>query len=524
MPVSREMTNERSDTTLADYLRVIGQRKLFIAAVALICTAVALGVSLLQKPTYQATASLNVRDPTQDLTLLGTAFVSGQTPLQLATAHASQVTRPEVVRAAKRALHTPLTQAQLKQAVAVSVDPNSDLVMITAQARRANDAAAIANAFAQRDAAITTTEARVGYAAAARKLSDRLHRVSSAQAASTKAIYIDQLSRLQDLSSVATPVSVNTSAGIPGSPSSPKPVRNAIAALIFGLFLAIALAYVRDRFDRRLRHADDVEGQLEFPVVGHVRASALGHAGGSAGGSGTGLGPLDAIDEESFRILRQNVRYLAAGDELRTVLVTSSVASEGKSTVAACLAMASAAAGNRTLLVECDLRRPVLAKRFGLSSVPGLTDYLTGHAEPQQIMQTVPAVHPASVSANGNGHGPADGESLICIVAGTIAPRPAELLASQAFQSFLDEVGEVYDTVILDSPPLLAVADSLELIPRVDSILMCVRLDQTTRDQARAAMAALGRLPDRPTAIVLTNVSERAGGYYSYYYRSAVAA
>ena len=515
------MTNERPDTTLADYLKVIGRRKLFIAAVAVICAAVALGVSLVQKPKYQATASLNVRDPNQDLTLLGTAFVSGQTPLQLATAHASQVTRPEVVRAVKHALRGPLTPTQLKNAAAVSVDPNSDLVRITAQARRGTEAAAIANAFAQQDSSITTAETRASYAAAAKKLSNRLRGLKTAQDAATKAIYIDQLSRLQDLSSVANPVSVNDSAGVPGSPSSPKPVRNTIAALLFGLLLGIALAYARDRFDRRLRHAGDVEEHMDYPVVGRIRASALGHSGGPADGSRKGLGPLDAIDEESFRILRQNVRYLAAGDALRTVLVTSSVAAEGKSTVAACLAMASAASGKRTLLVECDLRRPVLADRFGLAKTPGLTDYLTGHADPEQIMQTVPAISPPSSS---DGHGTSSTEQLVCIVAGTLPPHPAELLTSDAFQDFLGEVGEVYDVVILDSPPLLAVADSLELIPGVTGILMCVRLDQTTREQTQAAIAALERLPARPTAVVLTNVSDKTGGYYSYYERTPIAA
>ena len=516
------MTTDRTDTTLADYVGIISRRKWFIGAVALVCAAAALGVSLLAKPTYSATASLNVRDPNQDLTLLGTAFVSGQTPLQLATAHASQIERPAVLQAAGRELTPPLAAAAVKHAVAVQVDPNSDLVEITAQARHADRAAAIATAVARQDALLTTAQARASYAAAAKKLSQRVRRLNSAQDAGTRAIYVEQLSRLQDLGSVATPVTINTSAAVPGSPSSPKPVRNTAAALVFGLLLGIALAFGRHRLDRRLRSLPDVEGELPYPIVGQIRASALGRTGTPPTAARNGTASLEEVDAESFRILRQNVRYLATDDTSGTILVTSSVASEGKSTVAACLAMASAAAGQRTLLVECDLRRPVLATRFGLRESPGLTDYLTGHASPREIMQMVAtAAEPTGMQ---NGNGASLHEQLVCIVAGTLPPRPAELLGSQKFETFLSEVGSVYDVVVLDSPPLLAVADPLELIRHAGSVLMCVRLDQTTREQIHGAAAAMQRLPDRPTAVVLTSVTDRAGGYYGYYDRSPAPA
>jgi Mrp family chromosome partitioning ATPase/capsular polysaccharide biosynthesis protein len=546
-----DVTNQRPDTTLADYFRMIKRRRFFIAAVALVCAAAALGLSLLQKPSYTATALLTIRDPNQDLTLLGTSFVSGQTPLQLATAHAPSVTREGVVKAVKK--HLPkrigraMTLTQVRQSVAVSVDANSDLVMITASSRKPLDAALLANGFAAQDAALSTADARAGYAEAARKLSARIHGLKDGRDATTKAIYIDQLSRLQDLSSVATPVAINATARVPSSPSSPKPVRNTIAALIFGLLLGIVLAYGREVLDRRLRRSSDVEQCFDQPVVGHIRASALGHAGavsqnGSSNGSkSNGRGKLDDSDQESFRVLRQNVRYLTADDDLRTVLVTSAMAQEGKSTVAACLAAATAAAGRRTLLVECDLRRPVLSKRFGLAAKPGLTDYLTGHAPLQDVAQTVATSRPTFTTngngngngapqnngnGNGNGNGVASAGSsqpLYCIVSGTPAPRPAELLASDRFHAFLEEVRKDYDTVILDSAPLLAVADSLELVPSVDGILLCVRLDQTTRDQARAARTALERLPQRPTAVVLTNAGDKGDGYYGYYTQYATA-
>jgi tyrosine-protein kinase len=505
------------ETTLGDYLRVIRQRRLFIVLVAVICAAAALGISVVQKKSYDAQASVAVQDTNEQSTPLGNGSISPQTPLQIASAHVPQVTRPAVVKAVKRELHSPLTLDALRASVEVAVDPNSYVILITAHARTGAAAAAIANAFAAEDARLTTRQTRDGYAAQASLLAQKIKKLGAAKNADTKAIYIDQLSRLQSLSTVAVPVQVSTTASIPTAPSSPKPVRNVVAALIFGLLLGIALAYGRNALDRRLRRASDVEQLLPHPIVGHVRTAALGHAGAGSNGRGR----LADIDEESFRILRQNVRYLSADEAVRTILVTSAMAQEGKSTVAACLAAANAAAGKRTLLVECDLRRPVLADRLGLSRGPGLTDYLTGHADPREIMQ--PVTLPSSGT---NGNSAASGASsgrLICITSGNPAPRPAELLASERFHTFLQEVSRVYDSVILDSAPMLAVADSLEIIPNVSGVLVCVRLDQTTRDQAVATQAALERLPSRPTAVVVTSVREKGEGYYGYYEAPAPA-
>ena len=198
------------------------------------------------------------------------------------------------------------------------------------------------------------------------------------------------------------------------------------------------------------------------------------------------------------------------------------MAEEGKSTVAACLAVANAQAGRRTLLVECDLRRPVLASRFGIKTSPGLTDYLTGNAEPHEILQPIAGFRPT----NGNGNGKAcPHESLQPRLhhVGTYVPRPAELLASDRFRTFLDEVSQVYDSVILDTAPLLPVADTLSIIPDVATLLVCVRLEHTTRDQARAAHSALSRLPERPVGLVLTDVRENEDGYYYGNYETATA-
>jgi Mrp family chromosome partitioning ATPase len=231
-------------------------------------------------------------------------------------------------------------------------------------------------------------------------------------------------------------------------------------------------------------------------------------------------------DFEPFRILKRNCEFLDPGQAQRTVAVTSPLAEEGKSTVAAGLAAANALAGKETLLVEGDLRRPVLAERLGIRAAPGLTDYLAGAAEPEEIAQVVDVATPhrpefESTSAEDDQRLITTGldSQFVCVTAGRMTSSPAELLGSKRFAAFVESVRETYELVIFDTAPVLPVGDTLELLTSVDGILLCIRLAQTTRDQALAARSSLERLPDRSTGVVITGIKPtQAEGYYGYEY------
>jgi capsular exopolysaccharide synthesis family protein len=270
------------------------------------------------------------------------------------------------------------------------------------------------------------------------------------------------------------------------------------------------LAFLRQALDRRVASADDVRRTLDLPLLGYIRADTLGRVGMFSNGTGKEAGD----DLDTFRILRANVDFLGGDEDLTTLAVTSPLAEEGKSTVSAGLAYANALAGRRTVLVECDLRRPTLAARLALETAPGLSDYLIGKAKLPDILRSVDVEGPAA-------------ESLAAIPAGVAVPQPIELLASNRFADFLAEVSKDHEFVVLDCAPLLPVGDALELLPRVDGVLLCIRLGQTTYEQARAAKAALGHLPGRPTGLAVTGLgrdSEDAyPGYYSARTHSQVA-
>jgi capsular exopolysaccharide synthesis family protein len=190
--------------------------------------------------------------------------------------------------------------------------------------------------------------------------------------------------------------------------------------------------------------------------------------------------------------------------------------SEGKSTVAASLAFSNALAGRSTLLVECDFRRPTLAERLGVAKEPGLVDYLTGRAEPQEIIQTVEG---STVERGAPGYdGDVESPGLVAIVAGSVPGRwSADLIEGGAFKDFIDEVRGAYDSIVIDTPPLLPVADALEMIPQVDSVVLCLRASRTTRDQASRARAALEPFKEKLAGAVITDVRSRDRGDYGYY-------
>jgi len=539
-----------SDTrqgTLRDYMRVLRRGRTATVAVTVLCAGLAAGLSLSQETTYIAVARVTFQEENRSNAEAGLAALSTQSAAQLAAEGASTMLSNDVLDRARQRLQSRLTNAQLRAMLATSVDRSSTLVTVQATANDKTFAAALANEVARGAVTLQKNTERERFARTAQRVEKQYEELRGQGKRDTRtatrverqfddlrrerrpgsnrdlalAGLLDRIATLRTLSTTASPARIAEAASVPSAPSSPKPVRSTVIGALIGLLFAVSVAFVRDSLDRRLRDHDEIQQTLDLPIVGSVRVEALGNAAYVP----NGRGPMSDQDVESFRILRTNIEFLDVDRPIKSILVTSPLPQEGKSTVAASLAAANAASGRRTLLVECDLRRPCLSERLPVRRDPGLSDYLAGLAGPAEIVQVVALSEAGIPVASGNGRSAAPPEAeagrLAVIAAGSRSVRPAELLGSQRFRTFLEEVSASYDSVVVDTPPLLSVSDTLEIVPLVDSVLLCVRADQTTRDQARAARDALAHLPQRTTALVVTGLKpgrESDYGYYSYAY------
>lgn len=500
--------------SVGDYLRVIKRRKLLIAAAVALFTGGALALSMTKQEVYEAGASLQFRDVFQDLRL-----VSGGNPLpelapaQRAAISAQQITSLDVARGATRELDTDVPPGSLLGQIDTRVALQTNLVSIIASSPDPDRAAAVANAFAESADRVITRDVERRLSAAEESLRDNLRELRGAVLPGAAGVLELQLSQITALREIAEPVTITERATPPAVAVSPKPAREALLGAALGLLFGLLAAFGRDSLDSRLRSSRDAHEALGIPVLGRVNETTFGSAGLVRNAT-----PISEVDFEAFRVLRTNLAFAGGERPPRTILVTSGLPEEGKSTVSISLACAAALTGQRVLLVECDMRRPSFAARLRTPAAPGLADYLRGRAGPSDVLRVVELAAPQQGGNGGlRGRDAVPFTKLACITAGEAAGAAAELLAGDRFSDFLEKVGKTYDMVVLDAGPLLAVVDPLEIVPHADLVLVCARLRRTTREEAYATRAALGHLPDKPMGAVVTGITP-GSGESSYYY------
>lgn len=211
-------------------------------------------------------------------------------------------------------------------------------------------------------------------------------------------------------------------------------------------------------------------------------------------------GDPKAIGSEAFRTLRTNLQFTSPDRQLKTILLTSAGPGEGKSTVSANLAVAWAQSGQKVALVGCDLRKPVLHQMFSVANTPGLTGHLTGQAALQDVIMQSRI------------------EGLDIIPSGPIPPNPAELLQSKAMLVATEELKVLYDIVIFDGAPVIAVTDAAVMASQVDGTVFVVRAHEVPRDVALHAKELLEQANANILGVVLNGVRPQDQKNYQYYY------
>lgn len=275
-----------------------------------------------------------------------------------------------------------------------------------------------------------------------------------------------------------------------------------VTSALFGLVLSIVLAFVLDHLDNTIKTAESVEETLQLPVLGLVPSIKSGGKKDTGPMHYFSANPQSAF-AESVRTLRTGVLLSGVDKTHRRLLMTSSVPGEGKTTMALNLAQALSQM-HKVLLIDTDMRRPTVAKALGEKApIAGLSQFIAGEVKISDCVVQL------------------EGTNTYLMTAGVIPANPLELLSSNRFVEALDQLGKIFDFILLDAPPALAVSDALVLSRLVDGVLYVVRCDSTPKQAVMAGVKRLRRVDANLVGVLLNRVGERQHGYgygrYSYY-------
>lgn len=448
---------------LTDYLHVLRKYWVSVVACFLVGIAAAAGVSLLMKPVYTASTAifLTVQSGTTAGELnQGSTYAENQV-----RSYAQVATTPVVLQPVIDRLRLDTTPELLAERVQASVPTNTAIIGISVTGQDPVQTADIANAVGQE-----------------------------------LIVIVDELSPQGSNGSKSVKATVVSPASVPTEWTSPRVLMNLALGALLGLLIGLGQAVLRSRLDTRVLTEQDVAQVTDRSVVGTIVHDAEAEKDPTIAQAGA-----QSIRAEAYRRLRTNLQFLELGGRRRSIVISSSVAGEGKTTTAINIASTLADAGESVLLIDADLRRPSLANYLKLDGTVGLTTVIIGRAALGDVVQPL---------GQGNLH---------VLPAGQIPPNPSELLGSEPMERLLAEATDRYDMVIIDSPPLLPVTDAAVLSHSTGGVLLVVGSGLVARPGLAAAIESLEKVDANILGLVLNGVKAEHGqyGYHHYYYRHA---
>jgi len=499
---------------------------LILASVLIVSTASLLG-TLATPRTYQSRTTLMVGQALQNPNPNQSDFYTGQA---LAQSYADLVKREPILRAGLQtlgldwdwmALQSMITSrvvpgTQLLEIIVLDTDPQRAKYLVDEIVRQlilqspagSNTTGGEDRQFIQQQvddlkANITKSQAEVRQmddviagAISARQIQDARSRQAAleSQIATWQATYAQLMTNLQQ--GTTNFLSVVESAQVPTGSVSTGLASNVLLAAVIGLVLAASAAFVLEYLDDTIKTSADVRTHLDVAPLGSVAAIS-------------GEQPYDRLvtlhqprspQAEAYRGIRTNLQYSSIDRPVQSLLITSANPQEGKSLTSANLAIAFALSGQRVILVDADLRRPCQHKVFSLPNKAGLTTVILDSSVPvSDVLQPVAV------------------ENLRVMTSGPLPPNPSEMVGSKRMEHLIDSLRHEADIVIFDSPPVLAVTDSIVLGTRVDGILLVVEAGHTRHIQAQRSKEALTKVGAQLLGVVLNRVEMRSENYYNYY-------
>ncbi|MEU0516485.1 polysaccharide biosynthesis tyrosine autokinase [Streptosporangium sp. NPDC006007] len=437
------------------YTRLMRRNWLFILLSLVLAVTAALVITANTSPKYVATISMLVSGHDKEGSL-STAYQAGMLSQQRVQSYANLLSSRRVVSQ----ITTGEDVQRLQANITVEAIPSTVLLRATVADTDPARAARMVNALGE----------------AFSRLIDEIERPTPNSRPTVKVTMVDQ-------------------ADVPTTPISPRPLVNLVLAVTIALFVAVGSTVLRDRLDTTIKTSETLQRVSKSSILGVIgyERDARHH-------------PLIVRDQgrssrsEAFRSLRTNLQFIGVDRQPKSLVVTSCLPGEGKSSTSANLAITLAQAGWRVILVDGDLRRPSIPRYLGIEGAVGLTDVLIDKAQLPDVIQTWSE------------------PNLSILPSGRIPPNPSELLGSQGMRQLLARLTEAYDMVIVDAPPLLPVTDAATLAAVCDGTLLVARYGRTRQEHVTRAVEMLSSINARVVGSVLNFTPARSDQYRGYGY------
>lgn len=508
-------------STLRDYLRVVQRRKWIILTALVLVPLASVWLSLRQTPLYQASADVLMGRTNIAASLTGIQDpITYYRPERAAQTQAELARLPALAENVVKAAGVDRSGGYLLGSSFVSASEEADVLSFTVTDTSPEVAARLADAYA-REYIEFSRELETGALVSAREeVEDRIAELE-ARGESDSALYANLVDKEQQLRTIEA---LQASSAFVVRPTSgayqtqPRPVRNGMLGLALALVLGIALAFLREALDTRVRATEEIE-RLGLPLLARLpepprRLRSKNRL--------VMLAEPNGAQAEAFRMLKTNLEFVNLDRSVKTIMVTSAVEGEGKSTTVANLAVTFARAGERVVLVDLDLRRPVLNRFFGLRGRSGLTQVALGHADLEDALVSIAVSSPGrNDRAQGNGKSNGHLEGLLEVLpSGPIPPDVGEFVGTGALMSILDSLRGRADVVLIDAPPLLHVGDTRLLASKVDGVILVTRLNVLRRPMLKEVQRVLDATPAAKLGFVITAAEAEEGYGYGAYARS----
>jgi capsular exopolysaccharide synthesis family protein len=485
-------------TPFETLLRIIRVHKIWVLQGLIIVPLVVMALTLTQEKQYTATANLLFRaDPASALSQNAGASISD--PTRVAATNDALIALPTVAGRAAKIAGDGITAADVRNAISITSTQESDLSAINATTPDPQRSAKIANAYGEAYTAFRKQTDQQQLQDAINLVQNSIGALQPSERTSAQGQRLqEQLDQLRQAQALQTGgADLVQRAAPPDSASSPKVKRNLILGVLLGGIVGLGLGTLRDRLDQTLHTAEDLENVYRLPVLARVpKMRRIGRKQGQEADEGWEL--------EAFRTLRANLRYFNVSGRLQSILVSSPMPGDGKSTVARFLASTMASMGDRVVLVEADLHKPSSSMLNGKAPQVGLSSVLGG-TELDDALVTVPVRVDAQTG---------EPRELTLLPSGPIPPNAFELLESTRMARVLDQLEREFDVVIVDSPALTHVSDVRALVGEVSGVVIVSALNHTTRSAAQEFRKQIQLLEGNALGIVANLAPAPRGGYY----------